>query len=145
MAYVVEPTGEMREEWGQWVASRPESVRRAIEEHELEPWKLYRIKSSGHRVVIHCFDEHQDGSVTIQVDVDRRFNFVTFERRVFGVAPGDLEECDLPAAGEPLGALLTHDEARAAVDGVDGAEAKMRAVRDAADSAVEQMARGSKA
>jgi hypothetical protein len=41
------------------------------------------------------------------VTVSGEFNFVVFPRRVFGVTPEDLEECDLPEKGEPCGAVLT--------------------------------------
>lgn len=33
-----------------------------------------------------------------------------FDRSVFGIDPDDLEECDLPAPEERLGAALTQDE-----------------------------------
>jgi hypothetical protein len=145
MAYIVEPTEQMREDWGRWLASRPEAVRRAIEENKLEPWKLYRLKSSGHRVVIVSALEHEVGPVTLKVEVSGRFNLLVHERQVFGVALDDLEECDLPSAGEPLGAVLTDGEASAAIEGVDGTEEKLRAVKAAGQAAVDAMVRGPKA
>ena len=39
------------------------------------------------------------------------WNYLVFERRVFGVNPTDLEECDLPKDDEVLGAALTDEHA----------------------------------
>ena len=58
--------------------------------------------------------EPKEGEPTLTVIVSGRFNYVAFERRVFGIKPEDLEECDLPRADEPLGsANMTIEEARA--------------------------------
>jgi hypothetical protein len=104
MARVHEPTADEETTWREWVAERPLAVRAVAK--RFDPWSLYRLKSSGHRVVICSFDEVEDGSVKLQVDVLGRYNSVAFERRVFGVSPDDLEPCDLPAAGEKLGAQV---------------------------------------
>lgn len=105
MADVYEPTGEQESRWLEWCSSRPEPVREVAE--RFRPWRLYQLKSSGHRVVVHSFDEHEDGQVTLRVDVLGMFNQVTFERRVFGIEPDDLVECELPPDDEKLGADLT--------------------------------------
>lgn len=108
-----EPTDENRDDWQTWVAERPDSVRGLIERRGFEPWKLYRMKSTGHRVSIAAFDEEEDGTITMRVNVTGKFNFVHFERCVFGINPEDLEECDLPDPGEPLGSLdISIEEAR---------------------------------
>lgn len=101
MADIMVVTEELRAEWAAWVAERPDNVR-AVAEHFF-PWKLYRMKSTGQRVTLLSFGEHDDGSVSVRVNVGGRFNFVAFERQVFGIDPNDLEECDLPATGELLG------------------------------------------
>lgn len=95
------PTPEELAAWNAWVESRPENVRDLA--RRLDPWTLYRLKSSGHRVTIYAIDEHNDEPVTLRVNVTGAFNLVAFERCVFGISPGDLEECELPAADEPLG------------------------------------------
>ena len=41
------------------------------------------------------------------VNVTGQYNRVMVERRVFGIKPEQLSECDLPASDEPLGVLLT--------------------------------------
>lgn len=105
MARFVEPEAEHIGLWRDWVASRPPIVRAIAE--KLEPWKLYRLKGSGHRVTLYSINEN--GTVT--VNVTGRFNAVMFERCVFGVDPNDLEECDLPSPGEIVGSLLTDEEA----------------------------------
>ncbi len=97
----VEPTSEQLEGWKSWVAERPEKVRVVAE--RFDPWTLYRLKTSGHRVTVGGFDELQDGRGTVRVTVSGEFNFVSFERGVFGIDPNDLEECDLPGPDEPLG------------------------------------------
>lgn len=87
--------------WDAWVATRPACVQALCK--RLPPDRLYLLKSSGHRVFMYSYSEN--GTVT--VCVTGRYNAVTFERRVFGIKPEELEECDLPGADEPLGTLLT--------------------------------------
>ena len=88
----------------EWVASRPPVVQEII--RKLPPDRLYRMKSTGHRVTLIAYAE--DG--TVRVNVSGQFNFVMFDRQVFGVKADDLEECDLPKAGEQTGTVLTGDE-----------------------------------
>jgi hypothetical protein len=117
MARFEEPTPQQKAGWREWVASRPPNVRAVAE--RFDPWSLYRLKPDGHRVTLYSLGEHEDGSVTVTVDVLGQFNLVPFERRVFGIPPGDLEPCDLPADGEPVGAVLTdEDEIDAFIDEV---------------------------
>lgn len=114
MANFEEPTGEMVADWSAWVADRPQVVRDLILSRDFAPWKLYRLKTSGHRVTIHSFDEHKDGPPTLRVHVTGKYNAVAFERTVFGIHPEDLIECELPASGEQLGsANLSEDQVRA--------------------------------
>ena len=102
-----EPTEEQIRKWDEWVKERPECVRVVAE--RFKPWKLYRMKA-GHRVYLASFCE--DGTMT--VFVTGRFNFVAFDRRVFGVNPDDLTECDLPGPGEVTGSMnLSIPEAKA--------------------------------
>jgi hypothetical protein len=96
--------GKLPKGWKAWVAARPERVRELCKKYP--PNRLYLLKSSGHRVFIYSYSE--DG--TVSVCVTGKFNFVTFERRVFGISPQDLEECDLPSTDEPLGVVLTERE-----------------------------------
>jgi len=105
MARIVEPTQAQVEEWKAWVAERPEVVREIAE--RLEPWSLYRLKTTDQRVTLYSISE--DGTVT--VDVTGQFNRLLFERRVFGIDPDDLEPCELPTPGEPLGMELSQEEA----------------------------------
>ena len=87
-----------------WVATRPEIVQSLCK--RLPPDRLYLLKSSNHRVTLYSYSE--DGTVTVCVTGD--YNAVAFERRVFGIDPDDLVECDLPGPDEPTGALLTEQE-----------------------------------
>ncbi|MDX2166840.1 MAG: hypothetical protein SF182_07240 [Deltaproteobacteria bacterium] len=87
--------------WLEWLATRPQCIRDMAE--RLPPDRLYRMRSTGHRVTLVGYAE--DG--TVRVYVSGQFNAVTFERQVYGVAADDLEECDLPSPVEPVGAMLT--------------------------------------
>ena len=107
MAKFTTPTDEQQKAWRDWVASRPDNVRKVAE--RFDPWTLYRMKSSGHRVVVHGFSEGDEG-VTLQVAVLAEFNLIAMERNVFGIDPDDLVECDLPEDGEVLGVYLNEDE-----------------------------------
>jgi hypothetical protein len=89
--------------WREWVESRPPEVKAMCE--RLPPNLLYRMNSTGQRVTLHSYSEN--GTVT--VNVTGEYNFVTFERQVFGISPDDLEECDLPGPDELIGAVLTED------------------------------------
>lgn len=104
MACVVEPTDEMEAEYRRWVESRPPVVRAIAE--RLRPWKLYRLKSTGQRVTMASIFE--DGTVSVEITGD--YNLIAFDRRVFGIDPGDMEECDLPGADEALGARMSPEQ-----------------------------------
>ena len=141
MANVMDPTPEQQQDWDEWVSERPRAVREALQRYDLKPWRLYRMKSSGHRCTLYSVDEPEDGSApTLKVDVLGRFNLLAFDRRVFGISPSDLEECDLPATDEPLGAILSVEEAHAAVRDVEPGEPRMRAIRDAATRSLQERA-----
>ena len=101
MSRYTQPTAEQLGAWQEWLALRPLHVRTIAE--RFDPWTLYRLSSSGHRVTVQSFDEDESGGVTLKVFVSGEFNLVAFERVVFGIDPDDLEECDLPDAGEQVG------------------------------------------
>ena len=104
MANIWEPTDIQKSEWDEWVKARPDRIREVAE--RFYPWKLYRLKNSGHRVLIHSIDEPADNSEpTLKVLVTGQFNAVCFDRMVFGIKPSDLEECDLPSPDEITGSL----------------------------------------
>jgi hypothetical protein len=87
-------------EWSAWLAERPAEIRALIDRYP--PNRLYRMED-GHRVTIEAYSE--GGTVTVRVS--GQYNFVMFERGVFGIDPATLVECDLPGPGELLGAMLT--------------------------------------
>lgn len=79
--------------YSEWVASRPLIVQEMI--RKWPPNILFRLKTTGQRVVVIAYNE----SGTVTVDVLEEFNPerpYTTNRRVFGINPHDLEECDLP-------------------------------------------------
>lgn len=133
MANVEDPTPERQRQWDVWVRERPPAVREVLEKGGVKPWKLYRLKSSGHRVTLCSVVEHEGSPPTFIVDVSGRFNLVAFDRRVFGIQPDDLEECDLPPDDAPLGSVLSSDEVREAIEGMDVGEPQMRAILAAVD------------
>lgn len=92
------------EGFNEWLKDRPDSVRALAE--KLPPNKLYKLKTSGHRVSLYSYSE--DG--TVAVFVSGKYNAVAFERHVFGINPDDLEECDFPLADEKVGAFLGPDD-----------------------------------
>ena len=104
VAKVMIPNPQQRAGWNEWLASRPDSVRNALDGKD--PWTLYRMKSSGHRVTLYSASE--DGTLTVTVSGEH--NAVAFERNVFGIQPDDLEECDLPSEDEAVGVLLNEAE-----------------------------------
>jgi hypothetical protein len=108
MARFMEPTAEQLAGWHAWVAARPAHVRAVAQ--RFDPWSLYRLKTSGHRVVLASFGEQEDGGVSLTVSVTGRFNCVVFDRYVFGIDPEELEPCELPAPDEPVGTALTATE-----------------------------------
>lgn len=81
----------LRPEFDAWVESRPEVIRKMIQ--ALPPDRLYRLWENGSRCTIYSYEE--DGTVT--VEVTGQFNENVFiDRKVFGIDPEDLTECDLP-------------------------------------------------
>lgn len=95
---------EQEQAWNEWVATRPLPIQILCE--QFPPNRLYRMKSTGQRVTIYAYYENN----TVDVNITRQFNYHIYDRRVFGVDVGNLEECDLPAPDEPLGALLTEEQ-----------------------------------
>ncbi len=103
MADIRTPEPAEVEAWNTWVAMRPPAVRAIAE--RFFPWKLYRLGTSGRRGLIVAFDESAAGVVTVRVAITGQYNRVAFERMVFGIAPEEIIECDLPGPEERLGSL----------------------------------------
>lgn len=86
--------------WDEWVSNRPPVIQELCA--KLPPDRLYRMKSTGQRVVLLSYSENH----TVKVGVDPRFNqdhiarAMTPPYAVFGIPPDDLEECDLPDGAE---------------------------------------------
>jgi hypothetical protein len=95
----------------QWVESRPPKIQALCK--RLPPDRLYLMRSTGQRVTLAAYNE--DG--TVRVDVTGHFNFLAFDRTVFGISPDDLEECDFPPSDQPIGTMLTE---QSDVDGLIG-------------------------
>jgi hypothetical protein len=87
-----------------WLATRPPVIQALA--RRLPPDRLYRLASSGHRVTILSYSE----AGTVTVIVSGLYNLVMFDRRVFGIDPDDLTECEFPPSDEPIGTALTEAE-----------------------------------
>jgi hypothetical protein len=75
--------------WRAWVEERPPIVKALC--LRLRPDTLYRLKTTGQRGIIYSVSE--DGTVTM--DFPAEFNPLSFIGvQVFGLDPGDIEECD---------------------------------------------------
>lgn len=105
MSRLTQATPEEEAEWKEWVASRPDSVRAVAE--RLDPWTLYRMKSTGRRCTLVSIYENG----TVKVSITGEFNAVMFDRDVFGINPCDLEPCEPPSADEATGTMLSPDQA----------------------------------
>lgn len=100
MAIFLEYTAEMQAQWDEWLAGRPPFIQEMAA--KVKPNALYCLKKTKQRVYLHSYCE--DGTVT--VNITGEFNplykaLPVLERRVFGVAIDDLEECDLPEGWTP--------------------------------------------
>lgn len=95
---------ELTEDWYEWVASRPPVVKALCEKYP--PNILFRLKSTGQRCTVYSYNE----AGTLTVSVTGQYNLIDFSRNVFGIAPEDLEECDLPAEDEEVGETETEEE-----------------------------------
>jgi hypothetical protein len=101
-----QPTTDQIREWESWLAKRPAAIRATVTRLKIDPWTLYRLKTTDQRVfLLALFEPKADGKVLCRVAVSGDFNLLAFERSVFGIDPEDLEECDLPGPEEPVGAL----------------------------------------
>lgn len=87
--------------WSEWLAARPAHVRVVAERHP--PNRLFRLRGTGQYVTVYSVCEHEGGRVTVTVDVTGQYNCVTRARRVFGIAPDDIEDCDVPGPEHPTG------------------------------------------
>ena len=97
--------GELNEDaFEEWLDGRPDIIREVAT--KCPPGRLYLLKISNHRVFPYSYSE--DGTITVVVSGE--YNAVLFERKVFGIHPNDLVECDLPKKGEALGVLLSDDK-----------------------------------
>jgi hypothetical protein len=80
----------------EWYQSRPPLIQRRIDEYP--PLHLYRRKSTGHRVIIHGYDEGEDGRcTTCTIRILRLYNpdhIVAMERYVSGIPYEDLEQLE---------------------------------------------------
>jgi hypothetical protein len=104
MAKIIEWTETQKAEWKNWVSTRPPVIQEICK--RLSPDRLYRRRSTGHRVTLISMSENN----TVTVNVSGKYNSVIFERDVFGIDPYDLEECDLPEETEHLGSMLSNEK-----------------------------------
>jgi hypothetical protein len=112
MGIVIRLTEKQERIWREWVASRPDHIRAVIEKYNLRPDRLYKLKDTNQRVILHSID----GDGTIKIDVLDKYNQhlmngiipKLYERRVFGINPADLEECKWD--GEVIDGRMTEND-----------------------------------
>ena len=126
MAEVFKFDEEQLRDWQEWLAERPQVIKDMAASHP--PNRLYRMTSTGQRVTLMSYGEDR----TCRVAVTGKYNFVSHERQVFGVAIDDLVECDLPASGELLGCVLDGGEADVAIAEGSSKEERIAAIGRAA-------------
>lgn len=80
-------TPEQIAEWEKWLDERPPHVREIAE--EFPPWPTYRLTTTGQYAAITQYDEHEDGRVTVRVNVWR--DWLPLVHGVFGIDPRSLE------------------------------------------------------
>lgn len=97
MAIWREFTEDEQRAWDTWVASRPAVIQDLARRFPVN--RLFRLVSSGQR----CYPYSYSENGTLTVIVDGRFNRVLFGRRVFGIPPEEMVECELPAHDEDVG------------------------------------------
>jgi hypothetical protein len=71
-------------DWINWLRQRPPAVRSVAE--RFPPWLDYRVKPTGQIAHISSYSEHDDGTVSLKIDVIHPVPV-----GVFGVPPDDLE------------------------------------------------------
>ena len=82
----MDPTAEQVMAWEEWVSSRPPVVRSICE--KIDPWALYRMKSTDQIVTFYSCNENG----TITVDILPEHNpWMIVGHRVFGIDPSDLQ------------------------------------------------------
>lgn len=90
----MELTTEQKQDWANWLAKRPENVRKVAE--QIVPWKRYRDKrivdDIGNRYIPCSYEESEHGSITITcLKVNDKFPALG-GYRVFGIKAENLEE-----------------------------------------------------
>lgn len=98
MAIWVKWTERQEKIWADWVAARPQVIQDIIAKYDFRFDRLYRLKTTGQRVLISEY--YEDG--TVVVSVLQKFNrgYMPLDKAVFGIKPEDLEECDWEGAVE---------------------------------------------
>jgi hypothetical protein len=91
-----------QQQWQDWLKERPPVIQKMAIKYP--PNELFQYKEW--RVYIQSYNE--DGTVTI--GISGQYNYLMFERAVFGVNPENLTPCALPDSDEKLGVVLTRQE-----------------------------------
>jgi len=101
MAKWIEWTTEQEAAWAEWLSARPQAIQDIVAKYNLRPDNLYQLKETGQIGYIHSLNER--GTLTMDfTDTFNQHNLYMSNRRVFGLNPEDLEECDLPEGVEVI-------------------------------------------
>lgn len=115
MANRFEPPIDYMEDYEEWCKTRPPKVAELA--RKFPPWMMLRwsprdMPYKGLRCFSVGVHETEDGDAKMMIAITGQYNFIEFERRVFGVDASELVECELPGPDEKLGAVLTQEQAR---------------------------------
>lgn len=91
----MELTKKQKKEWEQWLSERPENVRKVAE--KIVPWKKYYLKGQedlGNTYSVICYDEAEDGSVTLTCEKENEIVPFLGGYNVFGMDPESLIEVE---------------------------------------------------
>lgn len=91
MAEIYVMSEQQQKTWDDWLVTRPPIIQELAKKFRQN--RLYRHNVTGQLVIPTAL--HEDG--TVEVIVPRRLNnYILPTKKVFGIHPDKLEECDLP-------------------------------------------------
>jgi len=110
MTRLYEPSEKQKLMWQRWLADAPAAVREIAK--RLDPWSMYRLKTTRQRVVV--LGINAEGK--LRVNVLGKYNLLVPRFAVGGIDPDELEECEPPGTEEPVGSLMSSEEAMENID-----------------------------
>ncbi len=96
-----DPTDEQIAAWDEWIAERPPEISEVAHHYRLDPWTMYRLKTTGQRCQLLAFSEAECvDDVTVRIYAEHAGLGPITGVEVFGINPRDLEPWDGDARPE---------------------------------------------